>query len=95
MEIKLYNEKTFEEIKHIDENGNEYWLARELQEILAYKEWRNFVKVIEKAKQSIETSEIRVWDHFVDVNKMVEIGSDTVRTINDIVRKLTKRYKLI
>ena len=48
-EIDNYNEKTFEEIKHIDENGNEYWEARELQQILGYKEWRYFSAVIEKA----------------------------------------------
>ena len=49
MEISLYNEKTFEDIKHIDENGVEYWLARELQEILGYSKWGNFLNVIEKS----------------------------------------------
>lgn len=85
MEIKLYNEKTFEEIKYIDENGNEYWLARELQEILEYKEWRNFIRVIEKAKQSIETSEIRVLDHFVDVNKTIQMPKNAEKVIDDIM----------
>ena len=47
-EIEKYNEKMFEQIKHIDENGNEYWEARELQKILEYKDWRNFRKVIDK-----------------------------------------------
>ena len=44
-----YNNKIFEEIKHLDEDGNEYWEARELQKLLEYKEWRNFRKVIDKA----------------------------------------------
>ena len=46
--IEKYNEKIFEEIKHIDENGDEYWQARELQKMLEYKEWRYFLSVIEK-----------------------------------------------
>ena len=49
-EIKEYTNKIFEEIKHIDENNNEYWLARELQEVLEYKAWRKFNTVINKAK---------------------------------------------
>ena len=49
-EIEKYNERIFEEIKHIDENGNEYWEARELQNMLGYKEWRWFSNVIEKHK---------------------------------------------
>ena len=48
-EIENYNEKIFEEIKHIDKEGNEYWEARELQRVLEYKEWRNFRKVIDKS----------------------------------------------
>ena len=48
-ELKEYTEKLFEDIKHIDENSNEYWLARELQQVLVYKEWRKFNNVINKA----------------------------------------------
>ena len=69
MNIEIYSEKFFEDIKHITEDGIEYWLARELQEILGYKEWRNFLRVIEKAKASVETTDIGIPDHFVDVNK--------------------------
>lgn len=47
--IEEYTEKNFEDIKHIDEHGNEFWEARELQQILGYKEWRYFSAVIEKA----------------------------------------------
>lgn len=49
-QISEYNETTFESIKHINEHGNEYWCARELQVALEYKEWRKFFRVIEKAK---------------------------------------------
>ena len=51
-EIKEYTEKIFEDIKHIDESGNEYWYARELMTVLEYKEWRKFDKVIKKAMES-------------------------------------------
>ena len=85
MDIEIYNQKTFEDIKHITEDGVEYWLARELQEILGYSKWGNFLNVIEKAKQSVETSDIEVLDHFADVSKMVEIGSGTTRNIDDIM----------
>lgn len=65
---------SFEDIKHFDEDGQEYWLARELQEILEYTEWRNFSKVIDKAKEScVRSGNIEI-SHFVDVNKMVESG---------------------
>lgn len=65
---------SFEDIKHFDEDGQEYWLARELQEILEYTEWRNFSKVIDKAKESCARSGNIEISHFVDVNKMVESG---------------------
>ena len=52
-EIKKYTEKLFEDIKHIDEHGNEYWLAREIQIALDYKKWQKFIKVIENAKQLV------------------------------------------
>ncbi len=54
--------KTFEEIKHIDENGNEYWLARELQLALEYKQWRRFESVIDRAKISCKNSNIKIND---------------------------------
>lgn len=55
-------------------NELECWSARELQEILGYTEWRNFLKVVDKAKIACENTGIAVTDHFVDVNKMIEIG---------------------
>ena len=82
-----YN-KTFEDIKHIDENEIEFWYARELQSVLNYKEWRKFENVINKAKESCKNSDISVFDHFVDVDKMVQIGSGAERKQKDY--KLTR-----
>ena len=82
-QIKKYNEISFEDIKHIDEYGNEYWLARELQLALEYKEWRKFSRVIEKARDASNNSKLKVSDHFVQTDKMVGIGSKTSRNIDD------------
>lgn len=75
----------FESIKQIDDDGNEYWYARDLQEILEYSEWRNFSKIIEKAKSSCEASGHAVQSEFVDANKLVDIGANLQRSIQDIV----------
>jgi len=85
-DIKEYTTKLFEDIKHIDEFGNEYWLARELQNILEYTQWRRFENVINKAKFACENSNIKVDDHFANVGKMVDIGSNT--------KRITKDYRL-
>lgn len=79
-----YNESTFENIKHIDEYGEEYWLARELQTVLEYTEWRNFSKVIEKAKEACKNSNNPISEHFVDVNKTSLLPHGGERFINDI-----------
>lgn len=83
-EITDYNESIFESIKRTNEYGQEYWLARELQTVLEYTEWRNFSKVIEKAKEACKNSNNTIANHFVDVNKMVDIGSGAEREIGDI-----------
>lgn len=85
--IKKENQ-TFESIKHIDENGIEYWYARELQDVLEYTQWRRFENVINKAKISCEKSGFSVIDHFADVGKMVQIGSGAEKEVNDY--KLTR-----
>ena len=64
--------------------GLECWSARELQEILNYTKWDNFLKVIEKAKKACENSGSLLSDHFADVGKMVQIGSGSERQIEDI-----------
>jgi DNA-damage-inducible protein D len=68
-----------------EDSGIEYWFARDLQELLEYSEWRNFLKVIEKAKEACENSGGKVENHFVAVNKMVVIGSGAEREIDDIM----------
>lgn len=88
MDIVQYSERIFEEIKHIDENGIEFWYARDLMGILEYSKWGNFVKVINKAKLSLENTDIATSDHFADVGKMVQIGSNSERQVDDI--KLTR-----
>lgn len=83
MSKKNYQEnetKSFDDIKHIDEYGNEYWEARELQLVLEYTQWRNFTKVIDKAKLACINSNNNVSDHFADVSKMVQTG-DSKREI--------------
>ena len=85
---KNYTNQSFEDIKHIDENGIEYWYARELMKVLSYKDWRYFDAVIEKAKIACQNSEIADIDHFVVDNKMVEIGSGAKREQKDY--KLTR-----
>ena len=82
-EIKEYTEKVFKNIKHIDENGHEYWLARELQIFLEYKEWRKLDKVIKKSMGVCMESNYYTLDHFVFEDKMVSIGSYTTRKIQD------------
>ena len=75
--------KTFESIKKVRDAGTEFWYARELSEVLQYTEWRNFSKVLERAKIACDNSNERIEDHFVEVNKMVQIGSNTRRQVLD------------
>ena len=82
-EIKEYTEKMFDDIKHIDEFGNEYWLARELQSILQYTEWRKFNGVIDKAKIACESSGYKVLEHFVGADKMISLGKGGQREVPD------------
>lgn len=78
------DESVFEDIKQYLDDGTEFWYARDLQSTLEYADWRNFLKVIEKAKTACTNSGNFVEDHFVDVTKMVDIGSGAEREIQDI-----------
>ena len=82
-EIKEHTEKIFEDIKHIDEEGDEYWYARELQRVLGYSQWRRFKNTVSKAKTSCNNSNVRVEDHFANVGKMINLGKGGTRNIND------------
>ena len=81
--VQNYNNQTFEEIKHIDENGCELWYARELMNILEYNKWENFEKVINRAKDACKNSSISVIEHFPDVRKLSKRANNTEVEIKD------------
>ena len=78
-----YTNNTFENIKHIDDFGNEFWFARELQKVLEYKDWRNFQKVIDKAVLSANNSISSDEDWVVEVNKPIKTGKGKDEIIKD------------
>jgi DNA-damage-inducible protein D len=82
-DIIAQHHETFESIRHFDENGNEYWLARELAAVLEYSQYRHFLPVVEKARDACRNSDHKVGDHFEDILQMVDIGSGAKRQIAD------------
>ena len=76
--------KTFEEYAY-EQDGIEFWLAREMQVLLGYADWRNFLNAVDKAKESCQTTGALITDHFVDITKMVKLGSGSERPIEDIM----------
>ena len=82
-ELENINETIFESIKHVDEDGNEYWYARELQKVLEYKRWDKFYNVIESAQVACSISNNNVLDHFSQVGKMIHLGKGGQRKISD------------
>lgn len=78
------NESLFESIKHINEYGQEYWLARELMSVLGYKQWRRFESIIDKARIACESSNNKVSEHFANVGKMISLAKGAVREVNDV-----------
>ena len=83
---KLVNPKDsiFEQIKRVDENGAEYWSARDMAKVLEYLEYRNFLPVIKKAKEACANSQHKVEDHFVDMHDMIEIGKGGKRSVDTV-----------
>ncbi|MDR1732332.1 MAG: hypothetical protein LBR61_09610, partial [Synergistaceae bacterium] len=81
--LKAEEYRTFESIKHIREDGGEFWYARELAPTLEYAKWENFSKVIDRAMLACKNSGFEVTDHFPEVGKMVEIGSGAKRRQTD------------
>lgn len=86
MKIETIKELTiqFEEISN-HQDGVEFWFARQIQILLGYTQWRNFVPVIEKAKTACRNAEQEVEDHFAESRKMVDIGSGSIREIDDVM----------
>ena len=78
-----YTNETFEDIKHINEEGKEFWYARELMIVLQYKQWRRFESVIEKAKLACKNTGIRVIEHFANVGKTIKMPKGAQKTIID------------
>ena len=94
-DIKKYNDKLFEDIKHYNEFDMEFWYARELQEILEYVRWDKFGNVIEKAKNACLNSGNNIDDHFSQVGRMVQIGSGAEREIEDIMLSRYACYLIV
>ena len=94
-EIARYSEETFESIKHVNEYGNEFWYARELQSILEYTEWRNFQKLIEKAQTACENSDMAVDECFVEVNKTSPMPNGGVKLIDDYILSRYACYLIV
>lgn len=82
-ELESYSEQTFESIKHIDEYGQEYWLARELARVLQYADWRNFENILFKAMDACKNSGISIEDNFGEVTSFTKMNTGSVRKISD------------
>ena len=94
-ELIRYNDETFESIKHVNEFNQEYWLARELQRVLEYTEWRNFAGIIDKAKEACKNSGIPVSECFVDVNKTSPMPNGGVKEIRDMMLSRYACYLIV
>ena len=82
-DLMRYSDQTFEDIKHIDEDGQEFWYARELQRVLEYAQWRYMKEAVERARLACENSGLNPDNHFAEVRKMVPIGSGAERAVED------------
>jgi len=82
--IGKQHQATFDGIRQLDREGNEFWSARDLAPLLDYVQWRNFAQVVEKARLACRQAGNRVTDHFADVSKMVDLGSGARREVDDV-----------
>ena len=81
--VDRYTNNIFENIKHMDEYGNEYWYARELSKVLEYKDWRNFLKVLNKAKDACKNSGFNIDEQLVEVNRLSKRNNNAIANIQD------------
>ena len=95
MDTKNYSEEIFDNLKHINEYGQEFWYARELQSALEYSQWRYLKEAVERAKNACTNSGQNIADHFAEVRKMVEIGSNAKRKIEDIALSRYACYLIV
>ena len=93
--MEKYSKSDFERAKQHTKNGVEFWYARDLKNILGYEQWRNFLKVVEKAKESCRNAKNNNNDHFADISKMVKIGSEAKRNIEDIILSRYACYLIV
>ena len=87
--------KIFEELKRINEYNSEFWYARDIQKTLEYTKWSNFLKVIEKAKESCQNSNIGIDDNFCEIARTIEIGNNAIREIDDIMLSRYAYYLIV
>lgn len=94
-ELQTYSEQTFENIKHINEYGQEYWLARELQPVLEYAQWRRFSEAIERAKLACQNSGVAVGEHFAEVGKTIRMPKGAHKDIPDYMLSRYACYLIV
>ena len=94
-DLVKYSEETFESIKHVNEYGQEYWLARELQPILDYSQWRNFNEAIDRAKLACQNSGIDPSDHFAEVSKTIPMPKNASKDIPDFMLSRYACYLIV
>lgn len=94
-EINTYSEKIFDDIKNYNEEGLEYWFARDLQRVLDYGDLRNFSRVIEKAKEACKRSGNQEEEHFIPDIRLVELGNGALRQVDDIILSRYACYLIV
>ncbi|MFH1127612.1 MAG: BRO family protein, partial [archaeon] len=94
-DIEKYSKSDFEQAKQHTEDGVEFWYARDLKDILEYEQWRNFLNVVEKAKESCKNAKNDIIDHFAGVSKVIVAGKGAKREIDDIMLSRYACYLIV